>query len=126
MTEEELAFLDATSVAKLLHTRQLSPVELTHQMLQRVHRLEPQLVSYALVTPEVAMAQAREAERLLLQRRVLGPLHGVPIALKDLCYTKGIRTMAGMPIHKDFVLRTTAPWCGACAKPAPCCWASCR
>lgn len=103
MTEEEIAFLDATAVAKLLHTRQLSPVELTHQMLQRIDRLEPKLGAYALVTPEVAMAQAREAEKLLLQRRVLGPLHGVPIALKDLCYTKGIRTMAGMPIHKDFV-----------------------
>jgi amidase len=103
MTEDDLAFLDATGIARLLHTRKLSPVELTRSMLSRIERLDPRLGAYALVTPEVAMAQAREAETLLMQHRILGPLHGVPIGLKDLCHTKGIRTMAGMPLYRDFV-----------------------
>ena len=103
MSDDELAFLDATSVARLLHSRKLSPVELTRSMLARIDRLDPKLGSYALVTPEVALAQAREAEQMLMQHRILGPLHGVPIGLKDLCFTKGIRTMAGMPIRRHFV-----------------------
>lgn len=103
MTDDELAWLDASGVARLLHTRKLSPVELTRSMLARIARLEPRLASYATVAVEHAMAQARDAEQLLMQRRILSPLHGVPIALKDLCYTKGIRTAAGMTIYKDFV-----------------------
>lgn len=103
MTDEELAFLDATAVARLLHTRKLSAVELTRAVLARIERLEPRLGPYARVTPEVALAQAKDAEALLMQRRILSPLHGVPIGLKDLCWTKGIRTMAGMPIHRSHV-----------------------
>lgn len=105
MTEDELAFLDATGIASLLHTRKLSPVELTRSMLARIERLDPKLAAYALVTPELALAQARDAESLLMQRRILGPLHGVPVGLKDLCFTKGVRTMAGMPIHRAFLPR---------------------
>jgi amidase len=103
VTDDELAFLDAIGVARLLHARKLSPVELTRSMLARIERLEPRFGAYALVTHEVALAQAREAETLLMQHRILGPLHGVPIGLKDLCHTKGIRTMAGMPLYRDFV-----------------------
>ncbi len=103
MTDDELAFLDATGLARLLHTRKLSPVELTRAMLDRIARLDPRLAAYARVTPELALAQARDAEALLMQRRILGPLHGVPIGLKDLCFTRGIPTAAGMPIHSGFV-----------------------
>ncbi|HEX7383136.1 MAG TPA: amidase [Burkholderiaceae bacterium] len=103
MTDDELAFLDAHEVARLLHSRKLSPVELTRSLLDRIDRLDRRLGAYALVTPEVALAQARDAEALIGQRRILSPLHGVPIALKDLCYTKGIATAAGMPIHRRFV-----------------------
>ncbi len=103
MTDDDLAFLDATSLARLLHTRKLSPLELTRAMLDRIGRLDPKLGAYALVTPELALAQARDAEALLMQRRILGPLHGVPIGLKDLCFTQGIPTAAGMPIHRGFI-----------------------
>ncbi|MEO7853925.1 MAG: amidase [Rubrivivax sp.] len=103
MTDDELAFADAATVARLLHTRKLSPVELTQAMLARIERLDPRLGAFALTTPELALKQARDAEALLMQHRILGPLHGVPIGLKDLCFTKGIRTMAGMPVHRNFV-----------------------
>ena len=103
MTDDELAFLDASALARLLHTRKLSPVELTRALLDRIARLDPKLGAYARVTPELALAQAREAEQLLMQRRILGPLHGVPIGLKDLCHTQGIVTAHGMPMHHGFV-----------------------
>ena len=103
MTDDELHWLDMAEIARLLHSRKLSPVELTQAMLARIERLDGRLRSYALVTPELALAQARDAEAMIMQRRILGPLHGVPIALKDLCFTKGIATAAGMTIHRNFV-----------------------
>ena len=103
MTDEELAMLDATGVAKLLHTRKLSPVELARIMLARIERIDKRLLAYALVTPEHALAQARDSETMISRRRILGPFHGVPIGLKDLCYTQGTATAAGMPMLRNFV-----------------------
>ncbi len=103
MTDDELAFLDAAALARLLHTRKLSPVELTRAMLDRIARLDPKFGAFARATPELALAQARDAEALLMQRRILGPLHGIPIGLKDLCFTQGVPTGHGMPMHRGFV-----------------------
>ncbi len=72
-------------------------------MLDRIERLDKRLLSYATVTHETALAQARDAETMIMRRQILSPLHGVPIALKDLCYTKGIVTAAGMPMMRHFV-----------------------
>ena len=99
----DLHFAEIGEIAALLHTRKLSPVELTRAMLERIDRLDGRLHAFARTTPELALAQARDAEAMLMQRRILGPLHGVPIALKDLCFTKGIATAAGMPLHRHFV-----------------------
>jgi amidase len=103
MGSDELHLLEITELARLLQSRKLSPVEVTEAMLSRIDRVDPRLFSYATVTPERALEQAREAERRIMARQYLGALHGVPIALKDLCWTQGIRTMAGMPIHAGFV-----------------------
>jgi amidase len=103
MADEQIFFMQASELARLLHTRKLSPVELTQRLLERIAQLDKRLGSFALVTPELAMQQARDAEKLLMQHRILGPLHGVPIALKDLCFTKGIATAAGMPMHRNFI-----------------------
>ena len=103
MNDTELHYLEIEQVARLLATRQVSSVELTEQMLRRIERVDPALKSYARVTPELALTQAREADRLLGKRQVLSQLHGVPIAVKDLCYTKGVATASGMPLHRDFV-----------------------
>ena len=103
MADDDIAFLDMTALAALLHGRKLSPVELTRVMLARIERVDLQLHAFARTTPELALRQAQEAETLLAQRRILSPLHGVPIALKDLCFTKGIPSAAGMPIHANFV-----------------------
>ncbi|MDA8533835.1 amidase [Burkholderiaceae bacterium] len=103
MTEDQLAFLNAYDLAALLHSKQLSPVEVTHMMLSRIERVDKTLLSYVTVTHEAALAQARVAESMIMRRQILSPLHGVPIALKDLCFTKGIATAGGMPMMRDFV-----------------------
>src|SRR6476646_2566168 len=95
--------LELHEVARLLAARKLSPVELTRDLLQRIERLDQRLRSYAIVTPELALEQARRAEQMLGRRQVLSQLHGVPIAVKDLCFTQGVATAAGMPLHRDFV-----------------------
>ena len=98
----ELHFLEIAEVSRLLATRKVSALELTEQMLRRIERVDPTLKSYALITPEIALAQAREADRLIGRRQLLSQLHGVPIAVKDLCFTKGVKTASGMPLHRDF------------------------
>jgi amidase len=98
----DLHYLELTEVAHLIQTRKLSPVEVTEAMLDRIAAVDGRLHSYALVTSELAMEQARRAEEEISRRRYRGALHGVPIGIKDLCYTKGIPTAAGMPIHRNF------------------------
>jgi amidase len=102
MSANDLHYLELTEAAHLIQTRKVSPVELTVSMLQRVEALEPRLHAFATLTPELALEQARRAEQEIVARRYKGALHGVPIGIKDLCYTKGIPTAAGMPIHRDF------------------------
>lgn len=102
MSEDELHFLEVTELSRLLHSRKLSPVELTGSMLRRIASLDPKLHAYATVTPELALEQARGAEERIARHQILGPLHGVPIAVKDLCFTRGVPTAAGMPLHRDF------------------------
>jgi amidase len=99
----DLHYLDLVEAARLLQARELSPVELTRSLLQRIEALEPRLHAFARVTPELALQQAREAEREIMGRRYRGALHGMPIAVKDLCHTAGIPTAAGMPLHSNFV-----------------------
>ena len=99
---DELTFLEISELARLLASRKVSPVELTESMLRRIERLDPGLKSYALVTPELALEQARSAEQMIGRRQILSQLHGVPIGIKDLCYTRGIATAGGMPMHREF------------------------
>jgi amidase len=100
---EDVHYLQIDELSRLLAARKLSPVELTEEMLRRIERLDPALKSYALITPELAMAQARAAEQMIGKRQILSQLHGVPVAVKDLCWTEGVATAAGMPLHRDFV-----------------------
>lgn len=91
------------SVAKLIQNREISPVELTEYMLHRIETVDKQLLSYATVTADLAMDSAKKAEHEICSGQYRGPLHGIPIAVKDLCYTKGIRTMGGLEVLRDFV-----------------------
>ncbi len=99
----ELALLSLTAVAEQLRRQQLSPVELTQHLLDRIATLDPRFHSYVTVTAELALAQAKTAAAEISAGHYRGPLHGVPIALKDLCYTAGIATTCGSAMFADFV-----------------------
>ena len=109
MQDTDLAFASIEEVASLYRKRKLSPVELTKLMLARIEQLNTKLNAYITVTNELALAQAKQAEAELLGpcgrtgHHDRGPLHGIPISLKDNIYTRDIRTTAGSKILKDFV-----------------------
>jgi len=102
MAPRNVHYLELVDVGKRVQAQEISPVELTQALLKRIGAKDRKLKSYALVTPELALKQARQAEREIAKGKVRGPLHGVPIAVKDLCYTRGIATAAGMAIHRNF------------------------
>jgi len=103
MNLDDLHWLEITELASLLEAKRVSPVELAESMLRRIGRLDPTLHAFALQTPDIALEQARRAEARLARGERIGPLDGVPIALKDLCWTQGVNTAGGMTIHRDFV-----------------------
>ena len=103
MTEDELCTLDLIEAGRLVQRRDVSALALTQAMLGRIARLDGGLRSYATVTADAALAQARRADEEIRARAIRGPLHGVPIAVKDLCDTEGIATASGMAIRKRHV-----------------------
>jgi amidase len=98
----DLHDLELTELSEHIKAREVSPVAVTRAQLDRIAALDGRLGSYALVMADAAMAQAEAAEAEIAAGRYRGLLHGVPIAVKDLCWTKGFPTAAGMAIHKDF------------------------
>ncbi|MDI1339804.1 amidase [Polaromonas sp.] len=100
---QDLHYLELLDVGQQIQSGALSPVEVTQAQLDRIARLDGQLGSYVIVMAEQALADAHQAQTEIAQGRVRGPLHGVPIAVKDLCWTQGVPTAAGMTLYKDFV-----------------------
>ena len=103
MNDDAIAWMGIDELARRIRARELSALEATEAMLRRVGALDPRFRAYARATPELALAQARAADARLARGEPPGPLHGVPIAVKDLCWTAGIPTAAGTTIHRDFV-----------------------
>lgn len=99
----DLSYLSIGEAAPLLHSRRLSPVELTQAVLDRIERIEPAVHAFITVTREEALAAARVAEQEITAGKYRGPLHGIPFGVKDTHYTKGIRTTANTPVLADFV-----------------------
>ena len=100
---EPLHYSSLRDVARRIQSKEISPVELTTRMLDRIAAIDPKLKSYATVMREQALEAATRAEEEIQRGMYRGPLHGVPIAVKDLCYTKGVRTMAGTSIYANFI-----------------------
>ncbi len=98
----DLHFLELTELARRLHKRELSPVEATAAQLARIERHDGTLGSYAHKMGEAALVQAKAAEAEIMRGEIRSPLHGVPIAVKDLCWTRGVPTAAGMTIYREF------------------------
>lgn len=99
----ELHYLTIGEAAPLIASGDLSPVELTRAYLDRIEAIDDRLDSYVTLTPELALSQARQAEAKIRAGNYRGPLHGVPIALKDLYDTAGIKTTAMSRVTPDRV-----------------------
>ena len=94
-----------SSLAPLLKSRKLSPLELTREMLATIERLQPSLNAFITVTADLALKQARAAEKEILRGHYRGVLHGIPITLKDIFDVQGIRTTAGSKILRKSVAK---------------------
>jgi amidase len=99
---DDLHYLELTELAACIRARKISPLEVTRAQLDRIVALDGELGSYVRVMANAAMAQAETAHAEIAAGRYRGPLHGVPIALKDLFWTRNIPTAAGTTIHRDF------------------------
>src|SRR5258706_6758012 len=101
MLAQDLHYSELVEVGQRIAKRELSSVEATQAQLDRIARLDGQLKSYAYVMASSALEQAQAAEREIAAGKVRGPLHGVPIAVKDLCWTMDAPTAAGMTIYRN-------------------------
>ena len=95
MSKVPLHFKTITEVSELIRSKHISPMEVTTAILDRIDQLDSHLKSYATVTADHAMIAAQKAEAEITSGTYRGPLHGVPIAVKDLCFTEGVHTMGG-------------------------------
>ncbi len=102
MSDNGWHYLELLDVGRRIQSKEISSVEATQAQLDRIASVDGALKSYALVMADAALADARRADDEIRQGNVRGPLHGVPIAVKDLCWTKGVPTAAGMTIYRDF------------------------
>lgn len=95
--------MDAVTLAKHIRTKKLSPVEVIDAVLARMEKLEPLLHAFCTPTPELARKTARKIEKDIMAGKPVGPLAGVPVGIKDLVCTKGIKTVSGSWAYADFV-----------------------
>lgn len=103
MDEHELCLLSLEDVAAEIREKRISPVDVTQALLGRIERFDAQLNSYMIVMREDALAAARRAEQEIARGEYRGALHGVPVGVKDLFATRGVRTTAGTKVLADWV-----------------------
>ena len=108
MDNNDIAFLSASEISRGILEGQLTPVEVVQTYLDRIDRLDPSLSAYITVTREEALGQAETIAQTIKSGLNPGPLAGVPIAIKDQFWTKGILTTNGSNVYKDFVPGTDA------------------
>ncbi len=102
MAADDIQFLELVDLTRRIHDGELSSVEATQAALARIEALDGTLHSFALVLPEHALEQARIADAQIRAGEIKGPLHGAPIAVKDLCWMRGVPTAAGTIVHRDY------------------------
>ncbi len=110
MNATDLCYTPATELARLVRSKALSPVELMRTVLARIERVNPVVNAFCTLTPEAALDGARAAEAAVMKGERLGPLHGLPFSIKDLAFTKGVRTMSGSYIFEHRVPDVDPPF----------------
>jgi len=104
MKADELTALTIAEAGELIRKKSLSPVEIAAACLERVERYDKRLSAYITVLGDSAMAEARQAEQAIARGEYLGPLHGIPLALKDTFAMRGVRVTAGSKLLENNVL----------------------
>ena len=108
MADLELAYMPAVELAEQIRRREISPLEVIQNSLARIDEVNPKLNCFCFVYPEEALSKAQAAERALQSNKPVGPLHGVPIAIKDFTPTRGKRTTMGSHIREHWIPRDDA------------------
>jgi aspartyl-tRNA(Asn)/glutamyl-tRNA(Gln) amidotransferase subunit A len=103
LSGNELCYLSIREASQLLRRRKISPVELLNAVLERIDRLNPELNAFITIAAERALADAQRAQREIARGKNRGPLHGIPLSIKDNIETQGIRTTAGSKILVHFI-----------------------
>src|SRR5215470_12885524 len=98
-----ICFISAVEMARLIRTRKLSAREALTAHLKQIERVNPKVNAIVTLVPELAAKAAAKADEMQARKEKLGPLHGLPVAHKDLVETRGIRTTFGSPLYKDYV-----------------------
>jgi len=101
--DEELCYMPALEMAEAIRKREVSCIEVVDAILGRIEKINPKINAYCTVLVEEARQAAKEADEAVKQGKRLGPLHGVPVSIKDLIFTKGIRTTFGSKIFENFI-----------------------
>src|SRR5947207_10668727 len=109
MNHEDVCYLSAVDLAAAIRAKTLSPVEVTRAVLERIDRLNPTLNAFCTSMADEAMASAHQAETAVMEGKPLGPLHGVPVSIKDILYVKDVRTTFGSKLYEHNVTREDAP-----------------
>jgi len=109
MDAVELCYMPATELGATIKAKQVSPVEVVEAVLARMERLNPQLNAYCTITAESARVAAKEAEAAIMRGEAVGTLHGIPVSIKDLITTKGVRTTYGSKLYEHFIPEEDAP-----------------
>jgi Asp-tRNA(Asn)/Glu-tRNA(Gln) amidotransferase A subunit family amidase len=106
---ESFQFSSALELRDAITNKRISPVEVIKQTLERIDTLEPQLNCFVTLTPDIAMESARRAEQAVMRGDTLGPLHGLPISVKDLISMRGVRQTSGSRAMADNIATVDAP-----------------
>src|SRR5262245_30614365 len=105
----ELCYMPALELGVAIRSKKVSPVEVVEAVLARIERLNPQLNAYCTITAAAARAAAKEAEAAVMRGDALGMFHGIPVSIKDLVATKGVRTTHGSKLYEQFIPDDDAP-----------------
>ena len=103
MNKVDIPFLSASDLSRLIEKKEVSPVEATEAYLERIDDLDFKFNAYLTVTREAALQAAREAEQAITRGNYLGPMHGIPVAVKDQFWSKGVRSTGASRILADFI-----------------------
>jgi aspartyl-tRNA(Asn)/glutamyl-tRNA(Gln) amidotransferase subunit A len=109
MNSDSLCYLSASELAAAIRAKTVSPVEVTRAVLERIDRLNPALNAVCISMADEALAAAQQAEAAVIAGKALGPLHGVPVTIKDILYVKDVRTTSGSKLYEHQITREDSP-----------------